>query len=450
MVRHGGRGLARPALSDGPLKNLNDALHELHRRAGRPSLRELEADIKAEDSLPVPPSHTRIYDVFSKARVPDSSLLCCLALVIARRGHALDTEIDPGAEPDRFYRMWLAADAAERQATYDSLAPDPVTAAAPQQASAVPDPPVPPLTDSPPAPPPSDTSSAPPRREGIAAMLRRAGASRRRQLSSAGTAELPPAAGLQPRHDRQLLHAMLPHPLDSRAVFIGTSAYDTLPELPSVQNGLLDLCGALTSQYGTFHPSNARTVLNPGSVTEALAPLEEAASEAADTLVLYLAGHGLLDSYDGELSLGMVSSRPGVSYTALPYNWVRELIANSPARRRIVIMDCCFSGSVLHTMGAEDLAPASAIEGTYLITSTSPTARAMAPAGQQYTAFTGELLRILSAGIPGGPEVLDLDLIYQHLNGELARQGLPRPQRQDRNGLGRLGLALNPAAGPTG
>ena len=38
--------LAKPALRDGLLKDLNDALHELLRRAGGPSLRALETDIR--------------------------------------------------------------------------------------------------------------------------------------------------------------------------------------------------------------------------------------------------------------------------------------------------------------------------------------------------------------------------------------------------------------------
>ena len=105
MATGGGR-LAKPVLPDGPLKDLNDALHELLRRAGRPSVRDLERDMRKL----LPASHTRIYDVFSRDRLPDLELLSSLVQVIAGRAGRLDSCVSPDEEGERFYQLWMAAD----------------------------------------------------------------------------------------------------------------------------------------------------------------------------------------------------------------------------------------------------------------------------------------------------------------------------------------------------
>ena len=105
----GGRGqLRKPGLADGPLKDLNDALHELQRRAGRPSLRELEKVIKDEKLLPVSPSHASIYDVFSDKRLPRCDLLLAIvqAIVSLTPGH--NRSLSPDGESERFYRSYSA------------------------------------------------------------------------------------------------------------------------------------------------------------------------------------------------------------------------------------------------------------------------------------------------------------------------------------------------------
>lgn len=93
-------GLKRPDLPDGGLKDLNDALHDLHRRAGRPSTRDLAKLIGVGVA-----SKSRIYDAFSSDRLPSWGLLQVLA-------EALCASI-PGtafpAEEQKLHSFWLAA-----------------------------------------------------------------------------------------------------------------------------------------------------------------------------------------------------------------------------------------------------------------------------------------------------------------------------------------------------
>jgi hypothetical protein len=112
-------------LPGGPLKDLNDALHELLRRAGGPSVRILEADIRQRRLLlDGSASHTRIYDVFTRDRLPDWDLLLCMVQVIAERARRHDVSVSPDEEGERFYQLWRDADDDDRQQE-DSALPAP-------------------------------------------------------------------------------------------------------------------------------------------------------------------------------------------------------------------------------------------------------------------------------------------------------------------------------------
>lgn len=83
--------LPRPDLPTGPLRELNDALHDLHHRAGWPSLRTMARDAGC--------SHTTVSAVFSSPRLPSWGVL---ELVV----ESLDGDVPA------FHRHWLSASTA--------------------------------------------------------------------------------------------------------------------------------------------------------------------------------------------------------------------------------------------------------------------------------------------------------------------------------------------------
>ncbi|WP_374116173.1 helix-turn-helix domain-containing protein [Streptomyces sp. CoH27] len=95
--------------------------------------------------------------------------------------------------------------------------------------------------------------------------------------------------------------------------------------------------------------------------------------------------------------------------------------------------------------GTPELADQASVEGSYLLAAASEASYALAPPGETYTAFTGELLEVLRAGIPGGPELLELDAVYRHLRRSLGAKGRPIPQARNRNTSARLALGRNRA-----
>ncbi|MEV6536539.1 caspase domain-containing protein [Streptomyces sp. NPDC048448] len=247
----------------------------------------------------------------------------------------------------------------------------------------------------------------------------------------------------------------LPDPDTSRAVLVGVSRYTELEPLPAVANNLPALARTLTGPASWNLPAGHCTVVvEPDTPRDMLDPVKEAAGATSDTLLVYFAGHGLLDGR-GELFFGLPRSVQGHSYTGVTYQALREIITGCAARRLVIILDCCMSGRALGLMGGEDLlADQAEIDGSYLLAAAPENGRALAPPGETYTAFTGALLAVLQHGIPGRPRELDLNAVYHHLRGELTAKGRPTPQKRDRNTAGRLVLARNqayhPATAPAG
>ncbi|MCO6004483.1 caspase family protein [Actinoallomurus purpureus] len=245
---------------------------------------------------------------------------------------------------------------------------------------------------------------------------------------------------------------MLPDPSASRAVLIGTSRYTGfLDDLPAVAANLDGLARALCSPDLWGLPArNCRSVLNPATPAEMIDPIVQAAEEATDTLLVYYAGHGLLAARRSDFHLALTGSDPArSSYTAVPYELIRDEMIETRAERQIVVLDCCYSGRALGRMGAAD--PATIVvdeastEGTYVIAAAAENKAALAVPGEPHTAFTAELLQVLREGVTDCGPFLDLDTIYRRVHRSMSAKGRPVPQRRIRNTADRLILARNRA-----
>lgn len=239
-----------------------------------------------------------------------------------------------------------------------------------------------------------------------------------------------------------------PDPLLSRAVLMGSGDYQNgrLPPLPSVAHNVADLAAVLSdpARWG-LPPEHCQQIVDPDDPAEVITKLIDAAGAAEDTLVVYFAGHGLLDP-DGDLVLATRKTAPDrAQYSGVPYEWVREVLERSQVTRRVVILDCCFSGRALRAMADTATAVIGQIdvEGTYVLTSAPANSTAHAPEGSRNTAFTAGLLDVLRQGIPGSGRFLSLDDVYEQTLRTLVRHGRPRPQRLGTNTIGRLPLVCN-------
>ncbi|MEU8819062.1 caspase family protein [Actinoplanes sp. NPDC048796] len=248
--------------------------------------------------------------------------------------------------------------------------------------------------------------------------------------------------------------SVLPDLGGSRAILVGVDAYQKLEALPSVRENLTRLASLFQdpSRWG-LPASNCVEIRNPAASAAVYDALEEAAAEVTDTLVFYYAGHGLIDAdaTDDELYLALPDSRPDSAYrTGMPYSWIRrEILKARKARRKVVILDCCYSGRALARMGSQTGDDAIRrlldIDGTCVLTASARTRTALAPPDEDLTAFTGVLVEALTTGIPDGPELLDVETLYRYAWQRLLAKERPRPQKAETGLGGRIALSRNPA-----
>lgn len=241
----------------------------------------------------------------------------------------------------------------------------------------------------------------------------------------------------------------LPLPAKSYAVLIGTSTYrdGKLAGLPAVRHNLDDLAQVLTDPGLSGLPADHCVVVpDPADVRTVYRELQRHAARATDTLIVYFAGHGLTGPRN-ELFLSVTdTSTDELPVSALAYDLLRDVVADSPATNRVVILDCCFSGRAAGDLAGEDaLHGQVGIEGTYVLAATSANAVALAPPGARHTAFTGELLHLLRSGVPDGPELLTFGTIYRHLLHTTRTRGLPVPRQRGTGTSDLLALTRNPA-----
>jgi len=233
---------------------------------------------------------------------------------------------------------------------------------------------------------------------------------------------------------------------ESRVLLIGCDSYDHLEPLPSVRQNLRSLSKLLEGNalLGRRH---CKWILGPNREDFAEA-VHAAGRQASDLLLVYYAGHGLRNEDNNTLVLATKGTTQESLWAGLEYEQVRQALLRSRAQRKVVILDCCFSGRAISAdMGAAgaQIADHALIEGVYTLTASSATRIALAPVGAEHTAFTGELVAVLREGIPGAGPLLRCQAVYEEIHRRCRSKSLPEPQQRNTGHAGRIPLARNPA-----
>jgi len=239
----------------------------------------------------------------------------------------------------------------------------------------------------------------------------------------------------------------LPDPELSRVLLVGAARYRSQTQLPAVANNVRRLAELFTDpRLWGVRPEHCVSLLDPAQPDEVLDALWQAANAAADALVFYFGGHGLVQPDSDNLYLALADASLDQLFRGVRYDDVRSIVMDSPAAMgKVVLLDCCYSGLAMKggMGGVQEIGERVRIDGTYLMTASAETVQALAPEGEELTAFTGQLVRTMGEGIPNGPEVLDLDTVYWHVRNELAVLRRPIPQQRARNYGNAIGLVRN-------
>jgi len=233
---------------------------------------------------------------------------------------------------------------------------------------------------------------------------------------------------------------------ESLAVLIGTSEYQDkrFPALPSADNSVEGMRQILTNpELCGWPPARVKVLANASDNRQVIIRLREWARKTTGVFLLYYVGHGTPGEQGPCLTLSDTQEQHPDA-TGLEYRVIRKALLESPARVKIVILDCCYAGRAIppvqsgHTLFTN-------ISGTFVLAAAD--LAAIVPENQELacTSFTGELLDLIRKGILDGPQELTLQDIYLHLRNRLSEIDLPDPNSGGTDTAGAFRLARNAA-----
>lgn len=242
---------------------------------------------------------------------------------------------------------------------------------------------------------------------------------------------------------------------DTRVVLIGTTKCpndaELLPPIPHAEQNILRLERLFTDPdiIGLPLKSIVR-ILDWDEPSAVVSAVYDSAGQANDTLIVYFAGHGVRGDLQAPLYLVTPkSTSKGKRFNAVSVTELKLAMAQSPARKRMLILDCCHAGLAFQGDMAErgDVAltdQAIDVEGTYGIAAVPGEFKAFAPPNETLTRFTGAFVDVLENGIDRDQQVLNIDEVYDEIAARINRKGdAPLPRKRNWEQAERFVLARN-------
>lgn len=247
------------------------------------------------------------------------------------------------------------------------------------------------------------------------------------------------------------------------AILIASSKYTCdpklLPELRCPEMDVEGLSEILTSEkHGLFTESDALVLKNKPSY-EVLRAINRVLKQAGknDLVLIYYSGHGKLDPA-GRLHLATSDTViQELESTSVPVSSVRNYIDISPSNKVILILDCCYSGSVgsafLKGSVDDQLQQVSDARGIYIMTASTAIQVAQERAEDQYSLLTKHLLEGIEEGRADADDdgQVTIDEIYSYAYQRMKKESFQVPMKWGLNVRGdELVIARTGRAAGTG
>ncbi|MCC3771361.1 AAA domain-containing protein [Streptomyces sp. UNOC14_S4] len=233
---------------------------------------------------------------------------------------------------------------------------------------------------------------------------------------------------------------------DRYALLIGVSTYDSdsYPDLPPVRADLHYMQAVLErTEIGMY---NDCAMVPEPTRAEMLHAIEEFLEQRqpSETALLYFSGHGEFCEADNQLYFLTRDTDPNdLPGTAVPAEFLERMLQSCRAASKLVLLDCCSSGSVVQGWTAKGAtvpgdgppSPSTLLRptGVYFITASDAlqAASAMAPAGSSLgtSRFTGEIVEGLRTGRIKDSGWITPDDLFEYLTAQMVRNGVPEEQR---------------------
>ncbi|MGK7895931.1 MAG: caspase family protein [Xenococcus sp. (in: cyanobacteria)] len=176
--------------------------------------------------------------------------------------------------------------------------------------------------------------------------------------------------------------------------------YAAVKDIEAMQRVLQD------TEMGGF--DEVKTLANPDPHTMQL-EIETIFTERRtknDLVLLFFSGHGIKDD-SGRLYFATSETRKNIKgdlirSTAVPASFVHDIMNNSPAKRQVIILDCCFSGAfapyLLDKNGSPDLKTQLGAKGRAVLASSSSTQYSFEQQNSDLSLYTRYLVDGIKTG----------------------------------------------------
>ena len=226
------------------------------------------------------------------------------------------------------------------------------------------------------------------------------------------------------------------------ALLIGVSEYQSgFSPLPTTVKDVEAIQEVLVNpEIGEFAAENVTVLKNPQKpdMEEAIHDLYDN-RQRDDLLLLYFSGHGLIND-DGNFYFSTSSTKKkGASflpYLAVAASYVHECMKKSKSKRKVVILDSCFSGAFSQGMTAKDggfinIGQHLGGQGTAILTASTSTQYAYEEEGSEFGIYTRYLVDGIKTGAADkdGDGSISIDELHEYVSSkvqEVARSMTPK------------------------
>lgn len=241
-------------------------------------------------------------------------------------------------------------------------------------------------------------------------------------------------------------------------LLIGVSAFGSdsgLGDIPNVTANLRELKRVLNDPEIVGIPESQIFVCqdeNKMDIERELIRVGRLANSSS--LLVYYAGHGIIHEENFELFFAAAgTTKEYLAGDGINAKTFKEHLGASTAKRKILIVDACFSGQVHNQMSGTNSAALTILaetEGTYTITSTSQDKPALFPVNRpgSPTYFTGQLVETIQNGIGNNSPVCTIRDVFQETKRKLEELGgIPLPQESNFENAGDTPISYNRSYG---
>lgn len=229
------------------------------------------------------------------------------------------------------------------------------------------------------------------------------------------------------------------------ALLVGTAVYQDVhfPALPSVRADVHYLSQVLDMPAVGRYEKCVRVEDSSKAAIRQAVERFLADREPDELVVLYLSGHGAYDREDGQLYYVTTDTEADrLQQTALEASYLTDQLERCAARRKVLLLDCCFSGSAVQgfrSKGASRSAATPVVEasGVHVITASQHWEQAFTTDADQPSQFTRAMVEGLHSGqadLDGDGQVSANDL-FRYISRDLRKAPDGRRQTPTQSSL---------------